>query len=125
MKTSITSRIFEFLERENIAQSQLARTVGITRANITEWKSGASQPSPKVILKILFHFPEIDANWLIRGSTNININDSSQHQKTTGKQSSNTISNISGGSTELEFLRETIKDKNEQITFLRDLLKNK
>ena len=129
MKNAVIERLLKYSKLNYLNQSQLGEKLGADRQLISDLKTGRRKMSLEVLISVLELFPELDANWLIRGNTNINIKDNSQHQNTTGKQSSNTITNIKGSAaelqTELEFLRETIKDKNEQIKFLRDMLKNK
>lgn len=128
MKNSITERILQYIEANDLNFNTLATRIGITRNNFSLWKAGKSEPSPKVILKILWHFPEIDANWLIRGESR------GTSQTVQGKNNINQQANGTGNSVineaaavyknEVELLKEIIKSKNEQIELLKSILKS-
>ena len=124
MKNSITDRIFELIKENDLSGAQLARTLGISRTVVSEWKNGRSEPSPKIILKILFHFPEIDANWLVRGITLQNNNT----QTATGNYNvqAGGHANVNEPShliTENKHLKQIITEKEKQIELLKELLK--
>lgn len=124
MELSVIDRIFEILKQNDVKDAQLSRTLGVSRTTISEWRNGKNNPSPKLILKFLFHFPEIDANWLIRGQAL-----SKAGQTITGN------SNIQAGGmasvsepqavfkTENTHLKQLLIEKEEQIKLLKELLK--
>lgn len=121
---NITSRIFDVIAQKRISQTDLAQALGITKNNISEWKSGNSAPSPKIILKLLFHFPDIDANWLIRGEVQQNT---SQTQTIRGNYNhqagTHIITEPSVYELENRHLKQIIAEKEEQIVLLKELLK--
>jgi transcriptional regulator with XRE-family HTH domain len=122
----ITDRIFLYLENNNITQAELSRILGVKRPTVNEWQIGKSLPSPRLILKFIFHFDKVDANWLIRGKEN---NSESNTQIVTGNKNiqsgGNTLvsDNQTAIAIENKHLKELINEKDEQIKFLRELLK--
>ena len=121
MENSVTQRIFEVIETKRISSATVSQVLGITRANLTDWKMGRSEPSPKIIIKFLYHFPEVDANWLIRGTVS-----EKPIQMITGSHNMQAGLNIAKEtSNEAEYLRAIISEKNEQILLIKEFLKNK
>jgi hypothetical protein len=124
MEKTITDRIFTMLHDNHLTNTELSRILGVQKTNISEWKTGKSQPSARLILKLLFHFPEVDANWLIRGKPA-----EKSGQTATGNY------NIQAGTsamvnehqnelkTENTHLKQLLKEKEEQIILLKELLK--
>ena len=49
-------RIFDLLYEHKIQQKELAKALGISAGNITEWKKGRSAPSAGVLPKIADYF---------------------------------------------------------------------
>ncbi len=64
------NRIKKILVTESINASQLAEKIGIQRSTLSHILSGRNNPSLDVITKILNVFPEVSAEWLIRGADN-------------------------------------------------------
>lgn len=50
------SRIFELIQQKNITQRDLAKAVGVSTGNISDWKSGRSKPSFDVLARIAKYF---------------------------------------------------------------------
>ena len=129
MKTSITDRIFEVLKQTEVKDSQLSRTLGVSRTTISEWRMGKLEPSARLILKFLFHSPEVDANWLIRGTgqnenqrQKLVISGKNQNTNQAGGNISTTIDN-NHLLTENKYLKEIISEKDKQIKLLEQLIK--
>ena len=73
MNLTLVDRIYQIIDSNNLTQLKFAEIIGIQRSNISEWKTGKSSPFPKVLIKIVKEFPQIDANWLIRGELTAKI----------------------------------------------------
>jgi transcriptional regulator with XRE-family HTH domain len=122
MENSITDRIFKILKDNDIKDSQLSRTLGVTRNSISEWRNGKTLPSPKQILKFLFHFPEVDANWLIRG-TAIKPGEGQIITGNYNKQAGlNMVNDVSFWEERCNHLNEIILEKEKQIKLFEKLL---
>src|SRR5436190_1744990 len=63
----ILKRINFLMEKEGISPSELADKIGIGRPLLSHVLSGRNKPSLQLVLKILGHFPNYSANWLISG----------------------------------------------------------
>lgn len=62
------TRIRQLMNDNGINASQLADRISIQRSTLSHILSGRNKPSLDVIVKILDEFPEIDADWLLRGA---------------------------------------------------------
>jgi len=127
MENSITVRIFEIIERLNLNQTKLSQVLGITKSNLSEWKTGRGEPSPKVILKFLYYFPEVDANWLIRGkgiepAAGQSVTGSANTVAQGGSKMMGNVFANAAADVEINYLKAIIKEKEEQITLLKTVL---
>ena len=66
-------RIKKWLSLNNQKASELANNIGVNRATISHILSGRNKPSIDFLEKLLHVYPNINANWLITGVGNINI----------------------------------------------------
>lgn len=62
-------RIQELLKAKNLTPSQFADEIGIQRSGMSHLLSGRNKPSLEFVYKVLRRFPEINAEWLIRGNS--------------------------------------------------------
>ena len=60
-------RIFQLLEEKAMTLAAFADEIGVERSTMSHIKSGRSNPSLDVALKILERFPEVSTDWLILG----------------------------------------------------------
>jgi transcriptional regulator with XRE-family HTH domain len=68
---SIIGRIEELLRTKNLTPSKFADVIGVQRSGISHIMSGRNKPSLDFILKVLEAYPELNAEWLIRGEGNM------------------------------------------------------
>jgi transcriptional regulator with XRE-family HTH domain len=61
-------RIREILKKENLTSAQFADKIGVQRSSISHILSGRNKPGFDFIQKIMLHFPELNAEWLITGT---------------------------------------------------------
>lgn len=67
MEKDVLIRLFEYIENKGLSQSEFGNLIGVSRAIISNWKTGKHEPEDKRIFDIIRNIPDIDANWLIRG----------------------------------------------------------
>lgn len=63
----MNNRLLQFLNAENISQSQLADIIGVARASVSHILSGRNKPSFEFIGRMSNHFPTLNLEWLITG----------------------------------------------------------
>lgn len=66
-------RIFIFLERVKISDSEFAKSIGVSRQHVSKWRTGATRPASRTIVKILSVYNELNLNWLVNGVGNMMI----------------------------------------------------
>lgn len=64
----VENRIKALLKAKNINASKLADEIGIQRSSMSHVLNGRNKPSLDFIQKILETYPDINAEWLIRGT---------------------------------------------------------
>ena len=60
-------RLSQFLQAENISQTQLADTLQVTRASVSHILSGRNKPGYDFLESLHLHYPELNFEWLISG----------------------------------------------------------
>ena len=60
-------RLQQFINAENITQSELADSIGVARGSISHILSGRNKPSFDMIEQMAAHFPSLNVEWLITG----------------------------------------------------------
>ena len=60
-------RLQQFLDAENISQSQLADTLGVARAGISHILSGRNRPGFDFLEAMALHYPQVSMDWLLTG----------------------------------------------------------
>lgn len=60
-------RLQQFINAENITQSEFADTIGVARGSISHILSGRNKPSFDLIEKMASCFPALNVEWLITG----------------------------------------------------------
>ena len=60
-------RLQQFINAENITQSELADTIGVARGSISHILSGRNKPSFDMIEKMAARYPALNIEWLITG----------------------------------------------------------
>lgn len=60
-------RLQQFLDAENINQSQFADTIGVARASVSHILAGRNKPGFDFIESMSKHYPRLNLEWLIVG----------------------------------------------------------
>lgn len=63
----MNTRLKQFLDAENISQSQFADTIKVVRASVSHVLSGRNNPSYDFIRAIMNSYPELNIEWLMLG----------------------------------------------------------
>ena len=61
------NRLKKWMESEDLKSSAFADKIGVNRATISHILSGRNKPSIDFLEKLLYVYPEVNANWLITG----------------------------------------------------------
>lgn len=65
----IQDRIQLIIKVNNEAPSSFADKIGVKRSNLSHVLSGRNNPSLDFLAKIITHYPNVNASWLITGIT--------------------------------------------------------
>lgn len=60
-------RLLQFLQAENITQSQFADVLGVARGSISHILSGRNKPGYDFMESLLLHYPQLNLDWLLTG----------------------------------------------------------
>jgi transcriptional regulator with XRE-family HTH domain len=63
----MVERLTHILKTYQISASKLADMMGVQRSGVSHILSGRNKPSFDFLQRLLEHFPEVDANWLLTG----------------------------------------------------------
>jgi len=60
-------RLLQFLQAENITQTQLADTLSVARASVSHILAGRNKPGYDFLESLLLHYPALNLDWLLTG----------------------------------------------------------
>ena len=60
-------RLLQFLQAENITQTQFADTLDVARASVSHILSGRNKPGYDFLESLLLHYPRLNLDWLLTG----------------------------------------------------------
>ena len=60
-------RLLQFLQAENITQTQFADTLGVARGSVSHILAGRNKPGYDFLESLLLHYPELNLDWLLTG----------------------------------------------------------
>ncbi len=70
------SRLQQFLNAENMTQSEFADRIGIARASVSHILAGRNKPSIEMVQKLSESFPALNLEWFINGNGKMYKSDS-------------------------------------------------
>lgn len=73
METTVTQRITQVIEEKGITQLALAKMVNMNPTTLGRQLKGVQALSGVLIENFLYAFPDVSAEWLIRGENDIYI----------------------------------------------------
>ena len=60
-------RLSQFLQAENLTQTQLADTLSVARGSVSHILAGRNRPGYDFLESLLLHYPRLNLEWLITG----------------------------------------------------------
>ena len=63
----MNKRLLQFLAAENITQTQLAETLDVAKASVSNILAGRNRPGYDFIESLMLHYPSLNIEWLIKG----------------------------------------------------------
>jgi transcriptional regulator with XRE-family HTH domain len=60
-------RLLQFLQAENITQSQFADILDVARGSVSHILSGRNKPGYDFMESLLLHYPNLNLDWLLTG----------------------------------------------------------
>lgn len=60
-------RLLQFLQAENITQTQFADTLDVARGSVSHILSGRNKPGYDFLESLLLHYPRLNLDWLLTG----------------------------------------------------------
>ena len=122
--------IKDFLYKNKLKQVELAKYLGVTEAFISRMVKGMGNPSKENLTKILNNPYGWDTSMLINGSIYAGNNNSGDVNVQIGQNLASGDSHAPGDPStkiavlekENEMLRERLKDKDDQLAFLKTLI---
>ena len=80
-------RLSQFLQAENITQSQLADTLSVARGGVSHILAGRNKPGYDFLESLLLHYPTLNLDWLMTGRGKMYRSDESQEGAEAGQLS--------------------------------------
>ena len=69
----IVERIKQLMQDNELGAAAFADTIGVQRSSISHILSERNKPSLDFILKILYAYPNVSAEWLLKGTGSENV----------------------------------------------------
>ena len=63
----MNSRLLQFIQAENISQSQFADSIGVARASVSHILAGRNKPGFDFIESMARRYPSLNVEWLVTG----------------------------------------------------------
>ena len=60
-------RLLQFLQAENLTQTQFADTLSVARGSVSHILSGRNKPGYDFLESLLLHYPQLNLDWLLTG----------------------------------------------------------
>ncbi len=60
-------RLLQFLQAENVTQSQFADILNVARGSVSHILSGRNRPGYDFLESLLLHYPQLNLDWLLTG----------------------------------------------------------
>ncbi len=77
----MNQRLQQFLNAENLTQTQLAERIGVAKASVSHILAGRNKPGYDFIVNLSRQFPNLNLDWLVNGKGRM--------YKITGQESEN------------------------------------
>ena len=67
MFRNMNRRLLQFLQAENITQTQLADTLSVARGSVSNILAGRNKPGYDFLESLILHYPNLNLEWLLSG----------------------------------------------------------
>ena len=67
MFTNMNRRLLQFLQAENITQTQFADTLSVARGSVSNILAGRNKPGYDFLESLILHYPNLNLEWLLSG----------------------------------------------------------
>lgn len=64
---TMNRRLLQFLQAENLTQTQFADTLSVARGSVSHILSGRNKPGYDFLESLLLHYPNLNLEWLLTG----------------------------------------------------------
>lgn len=64
---SLNIRLIKFINSKNLRNTEFARSIGVHKQKIYDYKNDKSKPNAETLESILNAYPELNARWLLTG----------------------------------------------------------
>lgn len=126
--STIIERIKELCSQMRMSENKFASEIGVNTQTLNNYTTGKRSVSYDVVDKILVHFPQVSAEWLIRGVGSMCCSPASDAEifgeRGTSEETRNQSRQVadSGSSEMLALKDERIKLLEQQVRFLEQQL---
>ncbi len=77
MENNVNQKIKNVLSERNISITSFSKSIGEVQTTINRQLNGTAQLSAKTVESFLLHFPDISAEWLLRGKGDMYLSEAS------------------------------------------------
>lgn len=81
METSVNERIKIIMEKNNISITSLSKRIGVAQTTLNRQISGEGNVTLATVCLLLDSFKDISAEWLLRGTGEMQLSNNSQPQQ--------------------------------------------
>lgn len=107
---------FRYIMKLNqLTASAFADEIGVQRSSVSHVLSGRNKPGLEFIQKVLNTYPKVDANWLINGTTKVDVKQSAGELDFSKETEENTTAVTGSEESQSSFAEET-KEKREKTS---------
>lgn len=64
---NMNRRLLQFLQAQNITQTQFADTLSVARGSVSHILSGRNKPGYDFLESLMLHYPSLNLEWLLTG----------------------------------------------------------
>lgn len=130
MENPVLLRVKELIAVKHMSENSFCKACNISQATMNMSFQRDADLKSSTIIKILITFPDVSAEWLMRGEGEMirikndekTVNITNVHRSNTGSIASGAAAVHSSSSEECAFLREQIKEKDARIKELTDTI---
>lgn len=83
MESTVCQRISEFIKQKSITVNALSKVIGMPQSTLSMQLRGNASLSIIVVERILSTYPEVSAEWLLRGKGDMLLSDGQEEKEDT------------------------------------------